>query len=65
MINGVRHFKVRWLGYDPNEDTWEPLTNLDETAALDSWEATQSSHLITPAALPRSSRKRVLPLRYR
>ncbi|XP_055819789.1 DNA (cytosine-5)-methyltransferase CMT2-like [Solanum dulcamara] len=23
------HFKVRWKGYSPNEDTWEPIENLE------------------------------------
>jgi hypothetical protein len=26
--NGLVMYKVRWLGYDETEDTWEPLWNL-------------------------------------
>jgi hypothetical protein len=26
---GVDEFLVKWLGYDDNENTWEPLSNLD------------------------------------
>ncbi|CAD5229081.1 unnamed protein product [Bursaphelenchus okinawaensis] len=29
MIKGVRHFHVRWKGYDENHDSWEPEENLE------------------------------------
>jgi hypothetical protein len=28
-------FLVRWSGYEPSEDTWEPLKNVKDVAALD------------------------------
>jgi Chromo (CHRromatin Organisation MOdifier) domain/Integrase zinc binding domain/Integrase core domain len=28
-------FLVRWKGYEPSEDTWEPFSNVKELAALD------------------------------
>jgi hypothetical protein len=27
-------FKVRWLGYEPEEDTWEPNANVKDLEAL-------------------------------
>jgi hypothetical protein len=33
VINGKDFYLVRWKGYDQDEDTWEPVSNLEETAA--------------------------------
>jgi hypothetical protein len=33
----IRELLVEWVGYA--EPTWEPATNLEETAALDAYEA--------------------------
>lgn len=30
-------FKVRWQGYEPAEDTWEPYVNVKELQALDAY----------------------------
>jgi hypothetical protein len=30
-------FKVRWLGYDKSEDTWEPWKNIKDLEALDTY----------------------------
>ena len=32
VINGKDFYLVRWKGYDQDEDTWEPVSNLEETA---------------------------------
>ena len=32
-------FLVRWLGYEPEEDTWLPWKNVKELAALDVYAA--------------------------
>lgn len=29
MIKGVKHFLIRWKGYEPESDTWEPESTLD------------------------------------
>ncbi|KAF5269892.1 hypothetical protein FQR65_LT05691 [Abscondita terminalis] len=29
MMKGVRHYLIRWKGYDEDGDTWEPETTLD------------------------------------
>ncbi|GAA5989914.1 hypothetical protein JCM11641_002809 [Rhodosporidiobolus odoratus] len=34
----TRKFLVRWAGYPDSENTWEPAVNLEDTAALESWE---------------------------
>lgn len=33
-----RSFLVRWQGYGPEGDTWEPLGNVEDSEALDRWE---------------------------
>ncbi|GAA5918689.1 hypothetical protein JCM1841_006241 [Sporobolomyces salmonicolor] len=36
---GVRHrFLVKWAGYPESENSWEPLKNIEDTAAMDAWE---------------------------
>jgi len=35
--NREQHFKVRWSGWPPEYDTWEPRSSLEETAALQDW----------------------------
>ena len=30
-------FRVRWLGYEPEEDTWEPFKNVKDLQALDEY----------------------------
>lgn len=39
LKNGARQFLVRWRGYGPEEDSWEPEDALQEVDALDRWEA--------------------------
>ncbi|GAA5845583.1 hypothetical protein JCM11251_003669 [Rhodosporidiobolus azoricus] len=33
-----RRFLVKWEGYPDSDNTWEPLTSLEDTAALEAWE---------------------------
>ncbi|GAA5944073.1 hypothetical protein JCM1841_001868 [Sporobolomyces salmonicolor] len=35
---GVRRFLVKWEGYPESENSWEPLKNVEDTAAMDAWE---------------------------
>src|SRR4051794_14832228 len=32
------HYLVQWVGYPPDEATWEPLAHVQDTIALDEWE---------------------------
>jgi hypothetical protein len=36
---GQTQYRVRWLGYGPEEDCWLPAHELSECEALDRWEA--------------------------
>ena len=36
-IDGVTQYLVKWQGYPNEENTWEPLSNLSETAAFHQW----------------------------
>ncbi|GAA5908929.1 hypothetical protein JCM5296_006825, partial [Sporobolomyces johnsonii] len=35
----TRRFFVKWRGYPESENSWEPLANVEDTEALDVWEA--------------------------
>jgi Reverse transcriptase (RNA-dependent DNA polymerase)/Chromo (CHRromatin Organisation MOdifier) domain len=47
-------FLIKWKGYDkPEDNTWEPLKNLRDTAALDVWESkVGKSYRVTAAHAP-------------
>ncbi|GAA5826141.1 hypothetical protein JCM3770_004056, partial [Rhodotorula araucariae] len=34
-----RRYLVKWVGYPPSDNTWEPRWNVEDTVALDEWEA--------------------------
>jgi len=37
-INGKRYYKIRWQGYPPKRDTWEPVGNLINHRQIDLFE---------------------------
>lgn len=34
MLKKKKYYKIRWQGYGPEEDTWEPESNLRENKNL-------------------------------
>ncbi len=44
-LGGKLEFLVRWLGYEPEEDTWEPAVSLGDAEALDKYLADKGLRL--------------------
>ncbi|RXW12905.1 hypothetical protein EST38_g12947 [Candolleomyces aberdarensis] len=38
---GKLWYKIRWMGFSEEEETWEPNESLRDCAALDRWEQAQ------------------------
>lgn len=41
FIKGVRHFLIRWKGYEPESDTWEPESTLNCSELIAEFKAKQ------------------------
>jgi hypothetical protein len=48
-IDGIPHFKIRWAGFSPSKDTWEPPSNIKPDTILEY--KLENNMLITPAEL--------------
>lgn len=44
--NNARQFFIKWLGYDTNENTWEPEENLDCSKLLEQFEKKRSGKVL-------------------
>lgn len=40
-IRGVRHYLIRWKGYEPESDTWEPESTLSCSELIAEFKAKQ------------------------
>jgi transposase InsO family protein len=52
QCHGRTEYKVRWAGYDSDEDSWESEADVNELEALDIWKAKRAA----PQQLRRSTR---------
>ncbi|KAL3284715.1 hypothetical protein HHI36_018863 [Cryptolaemus montrouzieri] len=43
MVRGVRHYLIRWKGYGPEGDTWEPESTLNCPEAMEEFKKTKKS----------------------
>lgn len=51
-VEGVPRYRVRWKGYTPDDDTWEPLENLQAILPLvQAFEARRKKDIEAPKAL--------------
>lgn len=51
-VEGVPRYRVRWKGYSPEDDTWEPLENLQAILPLvQAFEAGRKKDIEPPKAL--------------
>ena len=46
--NGRMEYKVHWAGFDSDEDSWEPESELSELEALDAWQAKKAQPRRSP-----------------
>jgi Chromo (CHRromatin Organisation MOdifier) domain len=47
-VNGRVYYRVRWRGYPPEDDSWEPLTHIETPALIEQFHRRHPSH---PGAL--------------
>merc|ERR1712131_50713 len=59
----VKKYKVNWVGYDSDEDTWEPAENITAFGGTDSiakyWEKFNKSNAVTPEPAKKRNRSSI------
>lgn len=61
--NGVRQFKIRWVGYTPKDDSWEDEKHLDCPAILNSYlESNPMAASVKPKKKKNEKRSTVNPI---
>lgn len=55
--NGVTQYRIRWAGFDPAEDTWEPLENIMVRTYVEEFEAARARYKSSTDPVARLRRK--------
>lgn len=58
IIKGVKHFLIRWKGYEADSDTWEPESTLNCSDLIKEFQAKSSSSSSGGTSSPKKEKKK-------